>query len=79
MGKSFKVNSEKFYEVRLFLKQSDYREEIDVMEIEMAPERIHSIRQASQWQYRKYPNLLLAGNVGTGKQSSLSGKWFINY
>ncbi len=33
----FKVNSEKFYEVRLF-ETVDYREEIDVMEeIEMNP------------------------------------------
>ncbi len=44
----FKVNSEKFYEVRLFLKQSDYREEIDVMEEMKWTERIHSIRQVSQ-------------------------------
>ncbi len=26
-----------------------------------------------KWQYRKYPNLLLAGNAGTGKSRVLYG------
>ena len=49
-GKSFPRSMQReYYEVRLFLKQSDYREEIDVMaEIEMDPGRIHSIRQISE-------------------------------
>lgn len=69
-----KVNSEKFYEVRLFLKQSDYREEIDVMgEIEMDPKGFIQLDKYHKWQYIKYPNLLLAGNVGTGKSRVLYG------
>jgi DNA segregation ATPase FtsK/SpoIIIE-like protein len=68
------VNSEKYYEVRLFLKQSDYREEIDVMEeIAMDPQGFIQLDKYHKWQYRKYPNLLLAGNVGTGKSRVLYG------
>ena len=68
------VNAEKYYEVRLFLKQSDYREEIDVMaEIEMDPQGFIQLDKYHKWQYRKYPNLLLAGNVGTGKSRVLYG------
>ncbi len=68
-----KVNSENFYD-KIVLKQSDYREEIDVMEeIEMNRKGFIQLDKYHKWQYRKYPNLLLAGNVGTGKSGFLYG------
>ncbi len=72
MGKLFLKLILKIYEVRLFLKQSDYREEIDVMEeIEMNPKGFIQLDKYHKWQYRKYPNLLLAGEMGgTGKIKS---------
>lgn len=69
-----KENKTDSIEVKLFYKKSDYREEIDVMEkVEYDPKGYIQLDKYHAWEYRKYPNLLLAGNCGTGKSRVLYG------
>lgn len=69
-----KSNSEKFYEVRLFLKQKDCRERINITEeIEMNPEGFIQLSKYHKWNYISSPHLLLAGESGSGKSRVLYG------
>ena len=69
-----KSNSEKFYEVRLFLKQKKCRERINVTEkIEMGPKGFIQLSKYHKWDYISSPHLLLAGESGSGKSRVLYG------
>lgn len=69
-----KSNSAKYYEVRLFLKQTDCREEIDIMaEIEMVPKGFIQLSKYHKWDYISSPHLLLGGESGSGKSRVLYG------
>lgn len=69
-----KVNSIKYYEVRLFLNQKNYREEIDVTEeVKLAPKGYISLSKYHKWEYKGYPHLLLGGITNSGKSRTLYG------
>lgn len=69
-----KISMKNYFEIKLLYKESDYREEIDVMEeVKIDPKGSIQLDKYHTWEYRKYPNLLLAGNVGTGKSRVLYG------
>ena len=69
-----KANSAKYYEVRLFLKQTDCREEIDITEeIEMDPKGFIQLSKYHKWDYISSPHLLLGGESGSGKSRVLYG------
>lgn len=69
-----KENSVKYYEVRLFLKQTDWLEEIDLKEeVEINPQRFIQLSKYHKWNYISSPHLLLGGESGSGKSRVLYG------
>ena len=69
-----KENSAKYYEVRLFLKQTDWKEEIDLKEeVEIKPQRFIQLSKYHKWKYIGSPHLLLGGESGSGKSRVLYG------
>ncbi len=69
-----KVNDIKYYEVRLFLNQKNYREEIDVTEeVKFAPKGYISLSKYHKWDYKDCPHLLLGGITNSGKSRTLYG------
>ena len=69
-----KENSAKYYEVRLFLKQTDWKEEIDLNEeVEINPQRFIQLSKYHKWKYIGSPHLLLGGESGSGKSRVLYG------
>ena len=69
-----KANSAKYYEVRLFLKQTDWLEEIDLKEeVEVNPQRFIQLSKYHKWKYIGSPHLLLGGESGSGKSRVLYG------
>ncbi len=66
-GKLFLVNSEKFLWSKIVFKTVRFGEETDVWK--KLNESKGFIQLDHKWQYRKYPNLLLAG-MWTGKSKS---------
>lgn len=69
-----KANSAKYYEVRLFLKQTDWMEEIDLNEeVKINPQRFIQLSKYHKWNYIGSPHLLLGGESGSGKSRVLYG------
>lgn len=69
-----KISMKNYFEIKLLLKESDYREEIDIMEeVKLDPKGYIQLDKYHAWEYKKYPHLLLAGNSGTGKSRVLYG------
>ncbi len=59
-----------YFEIKLLYKESDYREEIDVMEEVINRPTRATLDKYHTWQYRKYFQFSLAGNR-TGKSRVL--------